>query len=314
MHNIVPVIWYAATSGVPQGSVLGPQLFSTYINDIDKEIISGKGLFADDLLLYRVIRTLEDTTLLQKDLNSVNKWSVSWNLPPNSKKCEVIRITRKRNHPAPVYFIGGNPIPETNEMIHLGITISKDLSWRKHVDKVSGKANRALGLIKRNLVGCGEEVKDVAYKTIVRPLLEFASAVWDPTDTGKIHQLEMVQRRGARFVCGLPAFTKGEVSITDLVKNLKWPTLAERRRKRRLILFYGLVNKNSAALSSLRSALLPAPTQRELRGTHSKQFLTLHARTNVKKHSFLVKTLKDWNNLTEDSVNLDSNSFKAHCT
>ena len=84
------------TSGVPQGTVLGPLLFLVYINDMPETISSTARLFADDSLVYRIIRTEEDQALLQKDLDKLQKWERDWLMQFNPDKCEVIRITNKR--------------------------------------------------------------------------------------------------------------------------------------------------------------------------------------------------------------------------
>ena len=82
----------------------------------------------------------------------------------------------------------------------LGVTITKDLKWNTHISNVCTKANRTLGFLRRNLFSCPQDVREAAYKGLVRPILEYGSSVWDPHYEGLIDDLEKVQKRAARFV------------------------------------------------------------------------------------------------------------------
>ena len=118
------------TSGVPQGTVLGPLLFLIYINDLPSKVNSTARLFADDCLLYRHIKTNEDTTSLQDDLNNLQDWERDWQMHFNPDKCEVIHvcINTKRKIIPSLYFIHGKELNITSKGKYLGITISQNLS------------------------------------------------------------------------------------------------------------------------------------------------------------------------------------------
>ena len=153
------------TSGVPQGTVLGPLLFLVYINDMPEKISSTTRLFADDSLVYRIIRSKEDQTLLQQDLDKLQKWEHDWLMQFNADKCEVIRITNKRNPLAHDYDIHGTKLQTVKNAKYLGVTISSDLSWNTHVDTTAKKATTSLNFLKRNLHSCPSTVKDKCYVT-----------------------------------------------------------------------------------------------------------------------------------------------------
>ena len=126
-------------SGVPQGTVLGP-----YINDMPETISSTVRLFADDSLVYRIIRTEEDQALLQKDLDKLQKWERDWLMQFNLDKCEVIRITNKRNPLTNKYYIHDTELLTVKDAKYLGVTVSSDLSWNKHVDNTVRALTRIL--------------------------------------------------------------------------------------------------------------------------------------------------------------------------
>ena len=118
------------TSGVPQGTVLGPLLFLAYINDLLGKVKLTARLFADDCLLYRTIKTEDDAKQLQNDLNNLQHWESDWLMHFNPDKCEVIRITTKRNQRITPYYIHGKELAITSKAKYLGVNISNNLSWR----------------------------------------------------------------------------------------------------------------------------------------------------------------------------------------
>ena len=115
--------------------------------------------------------------------------------------------------------------------MYLGVLIHKSLSWSPHISNVVNKASRTLNFLKRNLNKFSKQVKESAYLTMVRPQLEYASAVLDPYHVGDISELEKVQRRAARWV--LNDYGRFS-SVSLMLDQLKWPTLQVRRKLSRL--------------------------------------------------------------------------------
>ena len=120
--------------------------------------------------------------------------------------------------------------------------ITNDLKWNTHISNICTKANRTLGFLRRTLFTCPQNVKEAAYKGMVRPILEYGSSVWNP-HTGKLQEeLEKVQNCAARFVTR--KYVYETVSMTDILGQLKWESLKKRRKDNRLILLYkGLKGK-----------------------------------------------------------------------
>ncbi|CAB3990521.1 Hypothetical predicted protein, partial [Paramuricea clavata] len=140
------------TSGVPQGSLLGPFLFSVYINDLPNNISTSTrvGLFADDTKLYRCGQNPCDALVLQDDIQGLLCWSIENRLRFNQSKCKVLSITRKKSPLIYPYKLDNDQLLVSNAQFDLGITISPKLLWNDRVNKVRSKANQMLGLIRRS--------------------------------------------------------------------------------------------------------------------------------------------------------------------
>ena len=138
--------------GGPQGSLLGPFLFALYVNDLPDVTSAGirTVLFADDTKCYRAQRSPQDHLMLQYDLNGLVSWSYDWDLNFNPSKCDVLKISRKRNSAFRNYTIEANALSETNSVKDLGVVISSTLSWHSHVISTVAKCNKILGFLRRN--------------------------------------------------------------------------------------------------------------------------------------------------------------------
>ena len=166
------------SSGVPQGSVLGPLLFLCYINDITSGVSSSIKLYADDVLIYRIINTEDDCEILQRDLDSLQSWAYKWNMSFNPVKCELIKITNRQSRIFFPYTIQNTLIREVTQAKYLGVTFNSKLTWSDHIFNITNKANSVYGFLRRNFNNCPAKTKSALYKSLVRPILEYASNVW----------------------------------------------------------------------------------------------------------------------------------------
>ena len=290
------------TSEVPQGTVLGPLLFLVYINDMPEIISSTARLFADDSLIYRIIHTKEDQALLQEDLDKLQKSERDWLMQFNPDKYEVIRITNKRNPLTNKYCIHDTELQTVKNAKYLGVTVISDLSWKKHVDNTVKKATTSLNFLKRSLHGCPTGVKDQCYKSLVRPILEYSSFVWDPHTQCNVNKLEMVHRRATRFVKG---DYEGTSSVTSMLTDLHWNTLQERRMQVKSAMLYRIVH-NLVAIPAT-PFLIPVRTHRG----YSMKFLIPQSTVSSHLCSFFPSTTNIWNQLPECAVSAPSlDTFK----
>ena len=177
--NRIPV-----TSGVPQGTVLGPILFLLYINDFHEYLkYSTLRLFADDSIIYRNIKTDNDTTLLQHDLDAAAKWEQDWLMSFHPDKCTVLRVTSKKNPITHNYILHGRTVETKSSTKYLGVTLQSNLKWNEHIDNITSNASRQLNFLKCNLKVASPEIKERAYQSLVRPKLEYNCCTWDHTHT-----------------------------------------------------------------------------------------------------------------------------------
>ena len=198
--NRVKSDWASVLSGVPQGIVLGPLLFSLYTNGILSDIESEIRLFADDCVCYREIKGEEDTIKVQKAIDRLGSWARKWGMRFQPVKCIMMQLTRKRTNKIHAsYTLEGTDLENVGSIKYLGVTITNELRWNTHVSNVCTKDNRTLGFLRRNLYFCPQEVKEAAYKGLVRPVLDYGSSVWDPPGVVLQEELEGVHKLAARF-------------------------------------------------------------------------------------------------------------------
>ena len=324
-------------SGVPQGTVLGPLLFLLYINDIEENIESSIRLFADDSALYRNINTPEDSKILQKDLFNFQKWANNWQMVFNIEKCKVLRISYRKsckvNAVYKMYKENASGDPVSQDFLHiafqatgismsnsefcdleeitsaryLGVILDSKLNFNAHVDEITKKATKLLNLCCRNLHMCSAEVKTMAYNSIVRPHLEYASGCWNPHTKSNIDKVEAVQRRAARFVLNYYDYSPNSDLTGKIQNTLKWPPLQHRRAINDLCLFYKIRN-------SLVNISFPSIVAASTRHVHRFNYIqSLHS--EAYKYQFFVRTVRLWNVIPDEVIIKPSvDSFKNGIT
>ena len=286
-------------SGVPQGTVLGPLLFLCFINDLPDQVRSQVRLFADDCLLYRPIKNDSDQLALQQDLDNLQEWANKWGMVFNPKKCYILRIARGKSSMDRFYHLDGQILSQVHENPYLGLMISEDLKWSKHITKTCQKATSVLAFLRRNLKQCPRPLKNTAYKSMVRSIMEYSCEIWDPYLQKDIQSLEKVQRRCARFVTN--DYSR-ESSVTAMMNDLEWPLLEHRRKNIRLTLLFKLVN----GLVAIPPDDLLTPNVGRTRSASNLDYKQYRCNTNIHMNSFVPRTIKDWNSLPADIKRADS--------
>ena len=189
-------------SGVPQGSILGPMLFITYINDMSAWAHFSKLLFfADDTKCYKSIHNLSDSYLLQEDLNSLATWSSINHIYFNSSKTVLLRFCSKLPSIHFDYVLDNQQLRLKDSHWDLGVIISSNLTWTAHHNCITADAYRILSLIRRTFrhttsIGA----KKFLYLSLVKSRLTYCSQLWRPYLLKEITKLEKVQRRATKYI------------------------------------------------------------------------------------------------------------------
>ena len=242
--------------------MIGPTLFLIYINDLPDYVASAVHLFAEDTIMYLTVHNEDQCDQLQADI----EWGKHWSMEFNPEKCELLRITRKRTAIERQYTLHGKVLKEVKNTKYLGVHLSSDLKWNCHIDKITSRGNRALGFVKRNLRVKSRTLKERVYLSLVRPQIEYCSSMWDPRkgiESNGNYKIEMVQRRAARWTL---SNYDPKATVTDMLTNLGWRSLQQRRVDSRISLLYKIAHN-----------LTPSCHMDQLRPPRER--ITPHART-----------------------------------
>ena len=287
--------WLPVESGVPQGSVLGPVLFLFYINDLVDGLECPILLFADDAKIYKEIRTPEDAEALIRDMKKIEEWSNKWLLVFNEEKCATMHIG-SRNQKVD-YKLNEKTLKKTELEKDLGVFISHDLKPSQHVSKVAAKANKIVGLMKKNFDYLDAETILSIHCAIIRPILEYAVQSWCPYLQKDIDELEKVQHRVTKLVPGLYDW-----SYEDRCRELKLPTLQQRRLRGDLIETYKILNGYEGSDYNKFFKLREGST----RGHYWKLEKREHINSQVRQGWFAIRVVNPWNSLPSNVVNAPS--------
>ena len=289
------------TSGVPQGSILGPLLFLIYVNDIDVSLSSSVRLFADDCAVSRAITCMKDCDDLQSDLNRLYYWTQLWQLTLNQSKCKVMRITNKRKKIYYIYSLNSAPLEWVDTFRYLGVRINSNLTWSDHVSEAKMKATRLLNLLRRSMQGCSKQAKARAYTALVRPHLETCSPVWTPYQKGAQDVLEKVQRCAARWICARwdkVNFCWSKTS-EECLSHLNWVTV----RQRHLLLSCCQAFKIINNLDCIRFDDYLRFNKSSTR-SHRFTLCCTRSRINAFRYSFFINIPFLWNTIPFDYLHM----------
>ena len=299
------------TSGVPQGSVLGPSLFIYFINDLPDVTNSLLKIFADDTKVYSAINSEEDRDKLQHSIDQMVKWTDKWMIKFNGDKCKILHLGK--NNPKYQYFIKEGEevtvLKETKCEKDLGVNVDPELNFNDHIHITVKKGRKMSGLILRNLISRDGIILLPLYKSLIRPVLEYGNAVWSPYWKKDIQIIEKVQQHFTKRINGLK-----DLSYEERLVKLKLPSLEYRRLRGDLIEVFKIVNNiyDHETTNNLFKRDLESKTR-----AHSYKLTKDRALTRKYLHFFSNRVINNWNGLPEHivsskSLNLFKNRIDEH--
>ena len=300
------------TSGVPQGSVLGPICFIIFINDLDEVLQLVDGFvykFADDTKYARVIRDEADRITMQKDIDRLMEWAELWQMDFNAKKCKIMHVGN--SNPSYTYTMGGYApggtiLTEVSEEKDIGVMIHNSLKPSVQCARAVKKANQVLGQMSRSFHYRDKTVWIRLYKTFVRPHLEFSVQAWSPWTKSDCELMERVQRRAVNMVVGLKSS-----SYADKLEEVGLTTLVDRRARGDVIQVWKYLHGHTPYSPTM---LQPACDQHERGTRHTKKPYNLARRNShleIRKNFFTTRCVDMWNGVPHAVQCLeDLNEFK----
>ena len=263
------------TSGVPQGSILGPLLFVLFINDMSSHITQGTNiaLYADDTKIWRRINNYSDHVVLQNDINALFKWSQDNKMNFHPKKCKVLVVTLEtRQSILPFdrypYCLNNACLDYVSSEKDLGVLIDERLNWKYHCFALSKKARCMLGLLKRtcNFVDNIAQ-RRILYLSLIRSNFEHCSVIWRPHNVNVINKIENVQRKGVKWILSEQYVDYSDEDYLQRLHMLDILPINEKFVFNDLNLFHRILYQN-VPITLPHYLSLFSPSSNRLRSTH----------------------------------------------
>ena len=297
--------WQGITSGIPQGSVLGPVLFIIYINDLPDTLLSMCKIFADDTKVYRSIQDETDQIIIQEDLFKICDWSELWLLQFSIPKCKVLQYGHVRLEHTYQMRAARNEIidiPSATEEKDLGIIFEKSLKFNKHVLNVVNRCKKLTGLVRRSFRFMNKILFLQLYKSLIRSIVDYGIVVWYPTSKKNIQLIENIQKRATKIVPEIRGY-----SYEERLRALNLPTLLYRRQRYDLIQIFKVIN----GFDNIDPSKFFTFNDNNTRG-HLFRLEKQQVHKSLRLNSFPLRCINEWNSLPEDIVCKNSvESFKV---
>ena len=260
------------TIGVPQGSIVGPLLFLLFINDLTQHVFGGScNLFADDTLIYASGRDLgEVRTNLQTAVTGAERWFGGNRLVVNRPKSNTLLVSNRKNSTSLDIEFKGQNFKQVDYAKYLGICIDGQMNWNQQISYLSKIVSNKLYILRKLRSVLSKESLEIIYKSCIQPVMDYCDTVWDVCGAAGSRKAQGLQNQAARIITGNFDFinTRGE----ELVRELKWQTLSERRTFHVATLMFKCVNGQAPNYLCDQINLLSDVNNYRTRSTNSRCF------------------------------------------
>lgn len=302
------------SSGIPQGSILGPLLFIIFINDINKCFKhSNFLLYADDLKLYKIIKNPNDCSELQSDLNRLSEYCTVNKLNLSIPKCQIITFTKNKTVIKYGYTLCGTILNRVTNLRDLGILFDSKLHLDLHIENIINKAFKMYGFVIRTATDFRRPCTFLhLYRSLIRSQLEYACLIWDPLYSKYKIAIEKVQRkflRAMQFRCQLP-----RLSYEDLLARYNLLSLEQRRMLLQIMTLHDLYHNKLNCIDLNNYIKLVVPRSVNRRGVRDyRLFDQASHRTNAGKRAPLWRLAQMYNEhfIDIDLFVLNRNTFRG---
>ena len=285
---------------MPQGSTLGPLLFTLYINDITSVVSRDTMIFlyADDTAIFSRDKSVDGINrVLNRDMAEISKWLQVNVLTLNANKTKSMlfgtqaKLGRGENNLH--VQIDNTPIDNVSQFKYLGVLLDPSLTWNHHIDGLVKKTNKRVGVLRRVKCVLPQHTLSLLYKTLILPHFDYCDAVWGNSSKLAFNRLSKIQNSAGRLILGLPRRTPTELVLS----TLEWDTLEERRT----------FHLNTLVYKSLTMQLPPQLCNCFIYTTDSHHYNTRSgshgslvipfSKSNSGKHRFVVRGASAFNTL-----------------
>lgn len=290
---------YTVTSGVPQGSNLGPLFFALFVNDLNDTLSCKKLFFADDLKIFASINSIDDCHMLQRELNKVAQWCHLNSLVLNITKCKVVTYSRKDELIDYDYHIDTQSLSRTDSTRDLGVFFDSKLSFAKHIELTVSSSMKTLGFILRlSQVFHDNGVLIKLFYCYIRSKLEYCSLIWSPIYEYQVKSIESVLRKFLKFLCFRTdgRYPNRGCDQTYLLNRFNFDSLQFRRQFYSVKFLYLLIHNRvdcPPALSQLNFLVPRAASRNPL------TFYCQPARTNIMLKSPIFVICSNYNSICD---------------
>jgi len=301
------------TTGVPQGSILGPLLFIAYINDLPGCFRHCEvNMYADDTAFYFAHQNVDEVSdALNQDLSNVYKWLCANKLSLHVGKTSSLLICnhqKRRFLPTTELSVNLNEtqITQNDQLSYLGVDIDCNMNFNSQIDTLVKKVNKAIGILKYCSNFVSRDTQKTLYNSLVLPHFDYCFTVWSNVSTKHIIRLQRLQNRAMRCILRAPPRTH----IEDMLKTLKWMSIKQRMCFLRLILMWKMVH--SHAPDYLTNGLQYSRDQHGYNTSHASSDKLYIPQGH--KLSLYTNGAREWNSLPENVRQLSElSTFKRHC-